>query len=267
MSLYWSQLEVYEAGLKSLSKSKHAPSKKLFKYLTEFQQDELSTGGIDRPANFVAQRKELVGVMRNNFAKFGYRQVIRGSGLDVGVSNFWELLFAMYYVTQEIEIINNIGFKNMEIAPGVSTARKIPHVEFKIIDEQLQQEVALVSDQKHEALLILQGKVLKLRLDSQTHALSHYQTTDADTFRACHKLIHSPDKALKRSELGVRGKTMLKDLPKNMGFKEIIRDIFITYDKNDKTLKLTKSVELNNVQYAAIQKYLVKTLKDKNSVT
>lgn len=266
MGSYWPEQDVYEAGRRSLAAKKHAPSKKLLAYLTEFQQDELTTGTIDRPTNFAVHHENLVAAMRKKFPEHGYRQVIRGSGLDTDVPKFWELVFAMYYVTHEIEIINNIGFESLEIATGISTARKIPHAEFKIMDEQLRREVSL-SDSKHQVKLTLQGKVLKLVLDGQPHVLKRYKSTDVDTYRACHKLTQNPDKPLKRDGLGVKGDTQLKHLLSNMGFKDIIREIFIDHDEQNRTLTLTKSVELDDVQYAAVREYLVKLSNDKNNIT
>lgn len=135
MDKYWSEEEVFATVPQEADRK--SPSKRLLNYLKKFRQDELTTGTNDRPANFDAQRNELVNVMREKFPAQGLRQLIRGSGMDVDVPNFWELVFTMHYLTHEIEVTDNIGFSKHQIAPGLSTSRKIPHAEFKIIGEKL----------------------------------------------------------------------------------------------------------------------------------
>lgn len=108
---YWLEQDVYEAGRRSLSAKKHTPSKKLLKYLTDFQQDELSTGTPESFESFAVQREKLVDVMRKNFPAHQYRQTIGGRVIEVHFPKFWELMFTLYYITHEIEITNNIGFE------------------------------------------------------------------------------------------------------------------------------------------------------------
>jgi hypothetical protein len=266
MNSYWSEQDVFYAGRQSLNAKKQAPSKKLLTYLTEFQQDELTTGTMKRIPDFATQYEMLLEVMQNKFPDQGYRQIISGSGIDVNIPNFWELIFAMHYVTHEIELVNNIGFDRLEVEAGISTDRKIPHAEFRIVDEKLQQDVSR-TDTKHQATVTLRGKVLKVALDGEPYVVWRYKTTDADTYRACHMLTQNPSKPLKRDELGLKGETSLKDLLSNMGFKDVVREIFIDHDKQNRTLTLRKSVELNDDQFTAVRQYLVKLYSGKNSVT
>ena len=151
---YWLEQDVYEAGRRSLSAKKHTPSKKLLKYLTNFQQDELSTGTPESFESFAVQREKLVDVMRKNFPAHQYRQTISGGGIDVHIPKFWELIFTLYYITHEIEITNNIGFDKREVESGIHTARKIPHAEFKIVGDALRQAVAPRIEQSHSKHLI-----------------------------------------------------------------------------------------------------------------
>jgi hypothetical protein len=134
------------------------------------------------------------------------------------------------------------------------------------VDEQLRRDVSL-RDSEHQGKLTLQGKVLKVVLDGKPYVLKRYKNTDVDTYHVCHKLTSNPDKPLNRDELGVKGETLLKHLLSNMGFKDIIREIFIVHDERNRTLQLNKSVELDSYQYMTVREYLVKLSSDKNSIT
>jgi|GEM_PF-3628088 len=260
MNSYWPEQEVFDTGCLFLRTKKKAPSKKLLTYLAEFHQDELTTNATKRLPSFAAQHEILLEVMRNKFAGQGYRQIISGSGIDVNIPNFWELIFTMHFVTHEIELTNNIGFDKLELAVGVTTARKIPHAEFKIIDEKLQQNVSR-TDTKHQATITLQGKMLKVVLDSEPYLIWRYKTTDADTYRACRKLNQNPNKPLKRADLEIKGGTSLKDILSNMGFRDIIREIFIDHDQQNSTLTLNKPVQLNDDQFRAVRQYLSQAIE------
>lgn len=151
---YWLEQDVYEAGRKSLSAENHASSKELLEYLTNFQQDELSTGTPESLESFAVQREKLVEVMRKNFPAHQYRQTISGSGIDVDIPKFWELMFTLHHITHEIEITNNIGFDKREVEAGIHTQRKIPYAEFKIVGDVLRKAVAPQIEQSQTKPLI-----------------------------------------------------------------------------------------------------------------
>ena len=135
--LYRDEHDVYDTGLKALTNNK--PSKDYINYLTLFTNDELTTGKINKPANYAAQRAKLIKVMQHKYLDHGFRQTI--SKLDFDSAQFHELLFAMHFITHEIEITNNIGYDKGEIAPGVYRAKPIAYIEYKIVDKNLMDEI------------------------------------------------------------------------------------------------------------------------------
>jgi hypothetical protein len=265
MDRYWSEREGFEVVQRVLSAKKRAPSKKLLTHLTKFHQDELTTGTIDRPMSFAVQHDKLIDAMRKKFPDQGYRQLIRGSGLDTDVPNFWELLFAMQYVTHEVEIINNIGFESLEIAQGISTARKIPHAEFKIVGKELKRDIAKPAPATngaavHKATVTLTDLNLKIRVDGQQYLAKHYQNKTRNSYRAINKLYTYAGRPLKKEELNVspNAKTTLKDIPKSMGFNGVIRELFIESGYADKhpTLTLHKSRDVAGEDYERLMSEL-----------
>ena len=135
--LYRDERDVYDTGLKALTNNK--PSKDYINYLTLFTNDELTTGKVNKPANYAAQRAKLIKVMQHKYLDHGFRQTI--SKLDFDSAQFHELLFAMHFITHEIEITNNIGYDKGEIAPGIYRAKPIAYIEYKIVDKNLMDDI------------------------------------------------------------------------------------------------------------------------------
>jgi hypothetical protein len=263
MDKFWPEQEVFEAVQRALSAKKRAPSKKLLSYLTKFQHDELTTGTTDMPISYAVQHEKLIEAMRKKFPVHGYRQLIKGSGMDVDIPKFWELMFAMHYVTHEIEIVNNIGFDSLEIATGISTFRKIPHAEFKIVGKELRRDIAKPTPAAttselavHKATLTLTDLNLKIRVDGRYYLVKRYQNKTKNSYRAINKLYTYAGQPLKKEELNLSldAKTALKDIPKSMGFNGVLREFFIENGYVDKhpTLTLHKSRDVAGADYARL---------------
>jgi len=262
MDKYWSEEEVFLAGRRSLGRK--VPSKKLLAYLEKFQNDELTTGTVDRPARFVVQRERLVAAMRKKRPEYGLRQIVRGSKMDVDVQNFWELVFAMHFITREIEIIANIGFDKLQIAAGLSTTRKIPHAEFKIVGEQLQQEVerpaSLGVDDTNQKVSIVtgdKGDVYARLADGTKYWISTLRV-DNDPYHFLDYLLKHPDTSLTgtiiRTEIKIDAKYGMTELVRQCGFtKELLPLKPIYFPETTKTkVRFRQSAELTSSQIALL---------------
>jgi len=254
MDKYWPEQEVFLAGQRSLGRK--VPSKKLLAYLEKFQRDELTTGTVDRPASFTVQREKLVDAMRKKFPEHGYRQIIRGNKMDVDVQNFWELVFAMHYVTRDIEIINNIGFDKLEFAPGISTTRKIPHAELKVVDTLLRQAIAPATkavETKQRVSIIAgdKGEVYARLADGTKYWVSTLRA-DNDPYRFLDYLLKHPDTLLTgsviRAETKVDAKYGMTELVRQCGFtKELLPLKPIFFPETTKTkIHFRQTAELNS---------------------
>jgi len=260
MDMYWPEEEMFLAGQRSLSRK--VPSKKLLAYLEKFQMDELSTGTVDRPASFAVQREKLVEAMRKKFPEHSFRQVIRGSKMDVDVQNFWELVFAMHYITREIEITDNVGFDKLQIVAGLSTARKIPHAEFRIVAQALRQaiekpagageqnqRVSIINGDKGEVYARLADGtkywVSTLRLDNAPYQFLQYLTSHPDT------LLTS---TIIRTATKIDAKYGMTELARQCGFTNDLlplKPIFFP-DTTKTKVRFRQTAELNLSQVALL---------------
>jgi len=149
MEPYWPNKDVFAAGRHALPERK--PSKELLGYLEKYQQDLLTTGTPEGLPNFAVQRNKLVDVMRQKYtAGQGYHQTI--SGLIVDVPKFWELVLSMDFVSHEIELVNNIGYDDREIAAGIRSTIEAPYAEFMIVGKDLKRAVAAQAEPAAPAL-------------------------------------------------------------------------------------------------------------------
>jgi len=70
--LYRHEHDVYDSGLNALSNNK--PSKDYINYLTLFTNDELTTGTVNKPASYAAQRAKLLKVMQHKHLTSGWNR-------------------------------------------------------------------------------------------------------------------------------------------------------------------------------------------------
>jgi hypothetical protein len=140
---YWSDKDVLASGKRAIAT--HIPDKNLIAYLEKYQQDLLTTGTVQGLPSFAAQRAIIVAAMRKKYAEVhGYHQTIAVSSDEV--PKFWELIFSLDFVSHEIKLANNVGYRSRVLAPGIRSTRKVPYAEFVIIGDNLKKAVALKSE-------------------------------------------------------------------------------------------------------------------------
>jgi hypothetical protein len=116
---------------------------------------------------------------------------------------------------------------------------------------------------EHRVTLTLQGRVLRVIIDGKYYpAIKRFKDTKNDSYRACLKLITDAGEPIKKSELGlIKTGTLLKDIPKNMGFKGILRELFVEYDSTEGTLLIHKNRILNNEDNNRLKAYIGRAKK------
>lgn len=285
MNMYWSQRKVYLYGLVALfsdrltdqlmievekllggelNETRRATvTNELIKYLTDYKQDKLSTGGTTRPDNYQRQHDKLVVAIQLLFPKYGYRPII---GETVDVSTFWEIIFIQHLITQDIELIN-IGYDRPKLGDGIYSAREVPFAEFEVIKPSLKRLMVPSSasgTSHHKATLSLKAKNLWISINHKTYLLWSYKNTKANSHKIITTLLAKPDQELTLDKLNLSAntKTVMKDIPKNIGFSGALRELFIELGYSDKehkpTIKLHKSVLLNDVDYSRLMAEIVK---------
>lgn len=143
MEPYWPTKDVLAAGRQALLGRK--PSNKLVGYLEKYQQGLLSTDKPDGLPDFATQRDVLIAAMCKKYAEgYGYHQTLSGRG--AGLPKFWELILSLDFISHEIELANNIGYENREIAAGLRSTVKAPYAEFTIVSEDLKRAVAQIAE-------------------------------------------------------------------------------------------------------------------------
>jgi hypothetical protein len=257
MEPYWDEDDVLSAGQQAVAG--HAPDDKLLAYLSKYQQDKLSTGTPKAVPSYGLQRASLMNVMRQQYPEQGYHQTI--TLLDRYAPKFWELILSLHFVSHEIELTNNIGYDRGEVFAGLRSTQKRPYAEFTIVGSKLKRVISKPNSAvagelaKHNVSLRLNGLNLSLIADGEPHKLRHYQKSDIH--RALSNLYKRAGEPLERGDLGlsVGAKTVLKDVPNNIGLKGVLREVFIELDRNAKgrgTITLHKSRELDAEQYGRL---------------
>jgi|GEM_PF-6887150 len=140
-----------------------------------------------------------------------------------------------------------------------------PYAQFEIIDKVLRQRIAKPSSSaNYTATLRLDGKKLWLHIGKKRYLIRRYQGRKSNSFRAISEL-YNRQTALTKSDLNLKpnSKTELKDLPNNMGFKGVMRELFIELADDKKlhrpTVLLRKTVAMDDEQYERLLQY-VKTI-------
>jgi len=262
MEPYWDEDNLLLVGQKALAE--HAAGEDLLKYLAKFQQGRLTTMTPKAIPSYAVQRAKLIDAMRQQFPEQGTHQTV--ALLDRYSPKFWELILSLHFVTQEIELTNNIGYDRSEAFPGLRSTQKRPYAEFTILGSKLKRDISKPNSAvasamtEHRVSLRLNGLNLSVMVDGQSHKLRRYR--NSNTYRALSNLYTRHGEALERLDLGLTAnfKTALKDIPNNIGFSGVLRDIFIDLDRNENgrpTIKLNKSCEIDNEQYVRLVAELV----------
>lgn len=285
MNMYWSQRKVYLYGLVALfpykltnelvneaekllggklnEVRKVSARDELIKYLSDYRQDRLSTGNPTRPENYQRQYDKLVTAIQSQFPKYGYRPII---GEAVGVSTFWELIFTHQLITQDIELVN-IGYDRPKLDAGIYVAREVPFAEFEVVKPSLKRLVVPTPSSDtphHKATLSLKAKNLWVYIDGKPYKLWSYKSTRSNSHKAISALFANPDQELTQDRLGLSTdtKTVIKDIPNNIGFVGVLRELFIELSYSAKehksTIQLHKSIPLNNIEYSRLMAEIVK---------
>lgn len=112
----------------------------LIDYLSDYKNDELTTGRETDPVNFASQRTELLNALAKYRQQYGNRPTIKST--DVATLTFWELILSHQFITGDVEIIN-MGYDDRasEIASGISYRHTgtTAFAKLKIVNEQLQE--------------------------------------------------------------------------------------------------------------------------------
>lgn len=266
MDKYWDEQDVLLAGQLALDQKKpdgQAPSKdELIAYLTKYQRDELSTGTMDRPENFAVQRDKLILAMRKKFPEHGYNQII--SRIDADAPKFWELMLSLHFVSHDIELTNNIGYDDREIAPGIRRAWKLPYAEFTIVSESLKEAVAAQAstgvDEPTQKVSIVpgdKGAVYARLADGTNYWISSLRVDNAP-YHFLHYLLKHPDTLLTstiiRTDTKIDAKYGMTELVRQCGFtKELLPLKPIFFPETTKTkVRFRQTVKLNATQIALL---------------
>jgi hypothetical protein len=259
MHKYWAEQEVFEAGRRSLSGKKRAPSKKLLTYLTEFQHDKLTTGTTSRPPSFTVQRERLVGEMQQKYLEQGYRQLIIGQA--VNVPNLLEVLLIMHHITHEIELTDNFGYAPREVATGVYTARNIPHAEFTIIGNELKKEIEQASKPQKAAStarVFMQGRAVCVEYQGRLYTIARLRESSTQ-YQFMQYLLtpdnHDIDITIQDIN-SIPGCASVKNLTEPVrycGFDKELKSAFFPVIRKER-LRFTPAANLTTEQYISLQK-------------
>lgn len=108
-------------------------------------------------------------------------------------------------------------------------------------------------DVNNIAKLTLTGKISKLTFNGTTYTLHKFRSKSDGNYIVFKSLMAQPDKPLTKEELGApKMSTKVKDIPKTMGFKSELKDIFFSVDSESQTLMLHPKKSLTEEEVVVI---------------
>lgn len=200
-------------------------------YLQSFHNNELSTGTAVGSMSYDIQHDRLIEAMRVKFTQGqGIHQVI--SQRDVELPHFFELMFTMHFLTQEIKLSNNLGYGPYEVFPGLSTSRRYAHAEFKIIDEGLMQFVSnpntAATNNTYRAHVSLEDRIIYVTLDDgRRFRISRRQRVDMRPHTFIKLVLSQPRTNIILSDIKKAvDSNDITELVNQCGFEKSLKEIF-----------------------------------------
>ncbi len=179
----------------------------LHTYLTDYEQDELSTGTNTRPEDFAIQHIKLWQAAQGK----GSRPII--SQADVATSTFWELILTHHLLTGGIKILN-MGYDDMparKVTPGIWTVARngtVPFAEFRVGPQLARVHVpktefaapmastdivakSYEETSTREARVFMQGRTVCVEYDSEVYSIAVLR--EGGTFYRFMQFLLAPD--------------------------------------------------------------------------
>lgn len=260
---YWTEQEVFEELKLALSSGK--PSKKLLTYLDDFAHDKLTTGTPNRPPNFDMQCVGVTTVMYTQLQNQGRHQVIKQIDIPAisPVPNFLSVIAAMCYVTNEIELTNNIGYDHAVIEAGIRSASKFGYAEI-IVGDELAHKPTTKPEQAsdYNARAYMQGKLIRIDYRGTPYTIA--TLAEDGTYYTFMQHVTAPKNAdiliTLENIKAVKGLASTKDLTERVrfsGFNKALKDAFFPTCKKDKIL-FRHAANLNVQQVESLKRQAAK---------
>lgn len=266
---YWTEQEVFEELKLALSSGK--PSKKLLTYLDDFAHDRLTTGRPNRPPSFDMQCVGVTSVMSTQLQNQGHRQVVKQVDMPATspVPNFLSVIAAMCYVTNEIELMNNIGYDYIVVEAGIRSVSKFGYAEI-IVGDDLALEPTTKPKQASEynARAFMQGKSICVEYKGTPYTIANL--TEDGTCYTFMQHVTAPNNTniLIRLEdiKAIKGLASTKDLTERVrfsGFNKALKDAFFPTCQKDKIL-FRHATNLNAQQVNSLKQQAAKVAAKKS---
>jgi len=263
MEPYQLEDEVLQAGQEALTTGK--PTEVLMTYLEKYQQNLLVTGTAEAFPSFQAQRGLLINAMRKKYADgYGFHQTLNKA--EVNVAKFWELLLSLDFVSNEIKLVNNIGYDDRPIAAGIYRAYKLPYAEFVVMSGELQKLIA-PTEKSHPqpdavsvslAEVFLRGNTVYARYENKQYAIQNLR--EGGTYHKLMEFLLAPtnlDIDITIDEVqAIEGLASIKSFSeplRHCGFNEALKKVFFPTRKKDR-IRFSPNVILTPEQLDALKR-------------
>jgi hypothetical protein len=112
--------------------------------------------------------------------------------------------------------------------------------------------------------LSMSGKVLRIMYNGTTRNIMTFKSVNNANYKACRALYERPDEPLTKQQMDLKKtSTQVKDMPKTMGFKGELKNVFFSTDTKNQTITLHPTKSLTPDETAIVSAY-VNSLRTEN---